>query len=148
MTENDQTFDAFKATEPGAESLDSRMVNFTVTGERGDRRGDETSKIKRFHLNFLRCDVGGSCAEPREGTPFADRVLRKIEGACLYLKTQIRHFSYNKADIAGAHYGLRCVEALPRCSRVRKPKQGSDSLWHKPTAHQPPDKRARAGMWR
>jgi hypothetical protein len=43
MTENDQTFDILKAAEPGAEALDRRVVDLTVAGKRGNRRGNKTS---------------------------------------------------------------------------------------------------------
>jgi hypothetical protein len=54
MAENDQTFDVLKAAEPGAQALDRRMVHLTVAGKGGNRRGDETSEIKGFHISFLR----------------------------------------------------------------------------------------------
>ena len=58
VTENDQAFDAFEAAEPGAESMDCRVVDLTVSGEWGNRCGDETSEIKGFHVIFLRCEKG------------------------------------------------------------------------------------------
>ena len=35
MTENNQAFDAFEAAEPGAETLDRSVIDFTVAGKRG-----------------------------------------------------------------------------------------------------------------
>ena len=97
MAENDQALDALEAAEPGAQPLDRRVVDLAVAGERGDRRGNETSEIKGFHVEFppLGPMLAGSSAD--RGEPRADRVRRTpTERPALYRKTQIRHFRYNK----------------------------------------------------
>ena len=64
MTENDQAFDAFEAAEPGAESLDRRVVDLTVAGKRGHGCGNETSEIEGFmSISSVGIDVG--LADPR-----------------------------------------------------------------------------------
>jgi hypothetical protein len=50
VPEHHQAFDFLEAAEPGAEPLDRRMVDFAVTREGGDRRGDEASQIKGLHV--------------------------------------------------------------------------------------------------
>ena len=50
MAEDDQAFHAVEAAEPGAQTLDCRVVDLTVARERGHRRGDEPSQIKRCHV--------------------------------------------------------------------------------------------------
>jgi hypothetical protein len=59
VTENDQAFDTFEAAEPGAEPPNGGVIDFAVTGKRGDGGGDETSQIKGFHVDFLQgIDIG------------------------------------------------------------------------------------------
>jgi hypothetical protein len=50
MTENHQAFDVFEAAEPGAEPLNGGVVDLAIAGKRGNRRGNETSQIKGFHV--------------------------------------------------------------------------------------------------
>jgi hypothetical protein len=74
MAENDRALDAGEAAEPGAETLDRRVVHFALAGERGHGRGDKTSEIKCFH-RFLQWD---RCARivRGDGEHRADRVRR------------------------------------------------------------------------
>jgi hypothetical protein len=55
VTENHQAFYAAEAAKPGTEALDRGVIDLAVAGKGGNRRGNKTSKIKSFHINFLRC---------------------------------------------------------------------------------------------
>jgi hypothetical protein len=60
------------------------LVDLAVAGEGGHGGGNETSEIKGFHVS-----------------PPIDVVRRTLPRGFIYLKTQIRHFRYNKSDIGG-----------------------------------------------
>jgi hypothetical protein len=103
VTENDQAFDAFEAAEPGAESLDYRVVDLTVSGEWGNRCGDETSEIKGFMSFSSDAKKGPWVLAGSDAGTFASLGATAVPIACggnirsgsLCQKTQIVHFRYN-----------------------------------------------------
>src|SRR5712671_822931 len=105
MTENDQAFDAIKAAEPRAKPLDRRMVDLTVAGKWGNGRGNETSQIKGFHVNFSNGDTGRIIrGRPMKRVPIAcgepTRRLHISEDSDLAFHSphRARHFASWKLD--------------------------------------------------